>query len=126
MPDKGETKVGFNYEELVATVKMAAIFARESANMVRWEIGKGKVIISANSPQVGRNVSEIEAKIDGEGVVVAFNSRFLLDFLLAVDGKKNKEIQFETNGPLAPGLFTLANEKDLIHVIMPVRVQEGS
>ena len=126
LPEEGETKIKFKHDKLLAAVRMAAIFARESANLVKWGVGKNKVTLKANSPQIGENESEIEAEVSGKGGNIAFNSRYLLDFLSAVevDGKKAAEINFEMSGSLAPGLFTVSGDDSYQHVVMPVRVQE--
>lgn len=131
VPEKGESRVTFQYEELFSAARMAAIFARESANIVKWEVGERRVKIQANSPQVGENESVVEAEIEGPGGKIAFNSRYLLDFLNAVsfenDSKSDsakREILFEMSGGLSPGLFKIAGNDSFVHVIMPVRIQD--
>ena len=78
------------------------------------------MIISAESPQVGTNQGEIEAKTEGEKLEIAFNFRFLLDFLNSPTGE---EIIFEANGPLSPGVFKVKGDDSFLHLIMPVRIQ---
>lgn len=113
-------------EELSSAVKTAAIFAREAANIVKFKIhpsaGSGsKFEVSANAPQVGENTTEIEAKIEGEDGEIAFNTRFLQDFLSVVS---TEEIVFEMQGPLSPGVFKVKDDDSFLHIIMPVRLQE--
>ena len=126
IPKEVETKVVFGYEELLSSVRRAAIFARESANIIRWEVGESNVVISANSPQVGENETVVEAEVKGEGGKVAFNSRYLMDFFTAVDLSKTekKEIEFEMSGGLSPGQFKIKGEEGFSHIIMPVRIQD--
>jgi len=122
VPEKGETVVEFRAEELLSTIKMAAIFARESAHIIKWDIEKKRVVIEANSPEVGENKSVVEAEVKGPGGRVAFNSRYLLDYLNTVEAKS--VVVFEMGGTLAPGLFKTKGDKSFSHVIMPVRVQD--
>lgn len=121
IPEKGTTKVVFETNELTRAVRTASIFARESANIVRFKIGKSGVVVSANAPQLGDNVVGIEAKVEGEDNKIAFNSRYLLDFLNAVS---SEQLNFEMTSPLNPGIFTPVGDKSFLHIIMPVRVQE--
>jgi DNA polymerase-3 subunit beta len=107
-------------EEFLAAIRTASIFAREAANIIKFKIENGKFQISANAPQVGENITTIEAKTEGEGGEIAFNSRFLLDLLNVVP---QEEIVFEMSGPLSPGVFRLVGDETFLHIIMPVRVQ---
>ncbi len=129
IPDKQQIQAVINQEDFLGAIRTAAIFARESANIVKVGIKKGKIEVSANNPQVGGEESVVEAETKGEEGKIAFNSRYLLDFLGSVKTKieKNKggaKIILTMNGPLAPGLFKILGEEDYLHVIMPVRVQE--
>jgi DNA polymerase-3 subunit beta len=121
IPEKGKTKVVVETSELTRAVKVAAIFAREAANIVRFQIDPKGIEITANTAQVGRNVARIEAKVNGGKGKIAFNSRYLLDLLAIVE---SEEINLEIAGSLNPGVFTLKNEPSFLHIIMPVRVQE--
>ncbi len=121
IPGKGKTKVVLDREELTRAVRMAAIFARESANIVRFQISGNSLQISANTAQVGDNQSVLEAKVEGEKSEIAFNSRYLLDFLNIVN---SDQIVFETSGALNPGAFRPVGESSYLHIIMPVRVQK--
>ena len=121
LPQKGTTRVILDAQGLAMAARVAAIFARESANIIRFEVGDSKLKVSANAAQVGDNVSEVEAKIEGKGGKIAFNSRYLLDFL---NSANSDLINFEMTTSLNPGVFTPAGDKSYLHVIMPVRVQE--
>ncbi len=120
IPSEFATQMSFDREEMQKAAKVCAIFARESANIIKWSIEKGKIIVSANSPSVGENRVEVEAKVSGEENEIAFNSRYLLDLL----GTINDEIMvFEMTGPLNPGVFKIQNDNSFLHIIMPIRVQ---
>lgn len=120
IPQGFTTKAEFDKEEFMRAVKIAAIFAREQSNIVKFRVGDGKMVVMSETPQVGSNEGEIEAKTEGDKLEIAFNCRFLLDFLSAV---KIEEIVFEASGSLAPGVFKLKGETSFFHIIMPVRLQ---
>ena len=122
IPQTTETEVVMETEELAAAVRAAAIFARESANLVRWEVDKAGIVISANSPQIGENQIKVEAKVQGKGGKIAFNSRYLLEMLGAV---KSKELKLAMTGGLNPGVFKMVGDESWLHIIMPVRVSSG-
>lgn len=121
LPEESTTKLTLDLEPVLRAVRMAAVFARESANIVRFEAAKDTLKVAANTAQVGQNVSTLEAETEGKQVKIAFNSRYLLDFLNAL-GKDR--FCLKLNGALNPGVFTPVKDSSFLHLIMPVRVQE--
>jgi len=121
IPDSYSTKVTLDREELLQAIKIASVFARESANVVRFSVKTGSVELTANAPQIGQNKASVEAKIEGEPLEIAFNFKFVSDFL---SGSKGSEVIIELNESLSPGFFHDQTEPHLIHIIMPVRLQD--
>lgn len=121
IPQTKNTSILIGREEFLGAVKTASIFARESANIVKLEIGGGKVKVLANAPSLGENLSQVEAKIDGDDQRVAFNFRFLVDLLSNLE---TDQVVIEMQEPLKPVVFKNPGDKDFLHIIMPVKIQE--
>ena len=123
IPSSSQIKIVSTTGELSKAVRLAAIFARESANIVKLRLEKGKLKISANAPQVGENESEMDVTLEkggGEEFSIAFNYRYLLDLFSCLE---ETEICLGFNGPLTSGVFTVSKHPSFLHIIMPVRVQ---
>ena len=125
IPTEFKTKVEVETEELNHAVRVASIFARDSANIIKVLLDpEAGIILSANTKEVGDNVSKVEARVSGEKTEVAFNSRYVLDFLASVDAER---LCLEFSGSLSPGVFRPLLKKGIdetfLHLIMPVRVQ---
>jgi DNA polymerase III subunit beta len=120
IPKEFNTKTEINKEELLKAIRIATVFARETANIIKLSIEKTKIIVSANSPSVGEDSVEIEAKTTGESNEIAFNAKYLLDVLSAIN---EEDVVFEMNGPLNSGVFKLKGDDSFLHLIMPIRVQ---
>lgn len=120
IPEKAITKVSVDKEEFQKSIKLASIFARESANIIKIKTGSGKIKISANTPQVGENESEMEAKTEGDSNEIAFNSRYITEYL---SGLTADRVEMEIVGPLNPCVFKNPKDTSYLHIIMPVRVQ---
>ena len=120
IPSDFSTRVVTDREEFQKAVKTCSIFAREAANIIKLSLEKGKIVVSASAPSLGETSVDVEAVLDGEENEIAFNARYLLEFLGSVNSEK---IIFEMTGPLNPGVFKLDDDKDFLHIIMPIRVQ---
>jgi len=121
VPQKSQIQIIIETEALLQAVRAASIFAREASNIIKFEIKGLKLEVSSNNPQMGENKITLEVKNEGEGGKIAFNSRYLLDFLNSV---KSDLVSFEMTTSLNPGIFKPANDKSYLHVIMPIRIQE--
>lgn len=121
IPEKGKTKLIIETENLLQAVRTASIFAREAANIIKFKIKDSQLEISSNSPQSGENKINLEVKNEGDGGEIAFNARYLIDFLNVV---KSDLIEFQMSDALSPGVFSPADDKSFLHVIMPIRLQE--
>jgi len=124
IPKSSKIKVNLDREEFLRAVKLAAVFARDSANIVKVKVRKGAVELSAESQASGSQETKVDAKVTGDpgkkGFEIAFNYRFLEDFLGAV---KEDEIRIEFSATNAPGVFSDPKDKDYLHLIMPVKIQ---
>lgn len=125
IPSSFKTSARVLKKDLAAAVKTTAIFAKDSANIIKFKIesaqGGSGLRVSANAPQIGGNESEVEAKIEGEENEIAFNCRFLQEFLNIIEGE---EIVFEMGNSLSPGVFKILGDSSFLHLIMPVRITE--
>jgi DNA polymerase-3 subunit beta len=124
IPKTSGIRVRVDKEELLRVVRLAAVFARDSANIVKINLGKDSLKISAESSQSGNQETEIDAKIEGDlpagGFEIAFNYKFLEEVVKALVGE---EVLMEFNNPSSPGVFTDPKDPDYLHLIMPVKVQ---
>ncbi|MDQ2952560.1 MAG: DNA polymerase III subunit beta [Chloroflexota bacterium] len=119
---KAATTVIVQREELLQATRLASLFARDSANMLRFQVdpsGQPPLIISANAAEVGDQTAKVEATVDGQNTTIAFNSRFISDALGSVTAP---EIRLELGGPLSPGVIKIVGDDSYLHVVMPLRI----
>jgi len=125
IPNAHNTKMVVNTSDLLKAVRMAFIFARDAANIVRLHLNpgsddnQGRVVISATSAEHGDNVSELDAEIEGNAVEIAFNGRYLIDALAVID---TAQVSLETRDPSSPGLLKPVGGTDFVHVVMPMHI----
>ena len=127
IPSSFTTKARLPKSEFIKLVRIAAIFARDSGNIVRLKLEsagaskKGALTVLSSAAKVGSTDAQIEAEMTGKGGEIAFNFRYLLEVLSIIGGE---EVNFEMIESLNPGRITATDEKDsFFHIIMPVRLQ---
>ena len=108
--------------DLLQAVKLSSVFARESSNVIRLVVKKGGVSVSSESEKTGTEVTHLDAKIEGleEELTVAYNFRFIEDFLGVVE---SEEVRLELTDGSSPGVFKDSKDPDFLHLIMPVKIQ---
>ena len=80
---------------------------------------EGEIIsINSNSPEIGKIYEEVPIYLEGEGLEIVFNSRYLMDALKVVDVE---EIYLQLTGALSPGIITGVDHGDYLYLILPVR-----
>jgi DNA polymerase-3 subunit beta len=119
---KAATRIVAQREELLQATRLASLFARDSANMLRFQVdasAQPPLIISATAAEVGDNTAKVDATVDGQTTTIAFNSRFIADALGSLTAP---EVALELGGPLAPGVVKIVGDDSYLHVVMPLRI----
>jgi DNA polymerase-3 subunit beta len=124
IPRRYETSVLAYTDDLLAACRSSEVFAKDSANTAKIMITPsgnptvpGTVVVAGRSQEKGDAEAPVDASIEGQGVEVAFNIRYLIDVLNVI---KEDQVVLETSGPTAPGVVRPAGRDDFIHVIMPM------
>jgi DNA polymerase-3 subunit beta len=126
IPQSYVTRAVVDVAEFLRAIRMASIFARDGSGIVRLmaspgvELTPGKMNISARAEEVGDNVGEIDALIDGEAAKIAFNAKYLSDVLSVLE---EKQVALETTTSSSPGVLRPVGSDNYIHVVMPMFVQ---
>ncbi len=126
IPDSHESRAVVDVSEFLRETRIASIFARDGSGIIRIqciageELAPGKMTISARAEEIGDNMGEIDAAVEGDAAKIAFNSKYLQDFLQVLDGGR---VALETNGPSKQGVLRPVGDDSYIHVVMPMFVQ---
>jgi len=119
VPTKSTKKVIVPKEELARAVKRVSILSKEKTNAVKVQLEKGLLVLSTNNPDVGEANEELTVDYKNEGIVIGFNSRYLIDALSAID---RETISLEFNDALSPCLIMEEGDEHYKCVVMPMRV----
>lgn len=125
IPKTQTTRTVVDTRAFLSAAKIASFFARDAANIVRvkmepgGDLTPGQLTVAATSAEVGDNVSQIEAQIEGQNLEIAFNAKYLMEVLGVVD---TPQVALETTTNSSPGVIKPVGSQDFTHVIMPMHI----
>jgi len=127
LPKSYATRAAINTADFRQAAKRVALFARDSSNIVRLRIDAGEnggitpgtVTLAANADDLGDAMEPLVAAVDGAGLEVIFNVKYLTDVLAVID---TEEVALELNSPDKPGVVKPngASGGDYLYIIMPM------
>lgn len=121
IPNEKKSTAMASKEELIRNVKLISVFARDFSSIVICHFKKGELVLSPKIEGGAENTTTQEIEFEGEEMRVAFNFKFLLEFLNTINEDK---IIIELLRSDAPVVLKTSKDKDYLHIIMPVRIQE--
>jgi DNA polymerase-3 subunit beta len=119
VPAKSTKKVTVPKDVFTHAVKRVSILSKEKTNAVKLQLEKDRLILSTNNPEVGEATEELGVDYKGEAISIGFNSRYLMDVLMAMD---RQTIALELSDSLSPCLITEEGDENYKCVVMPMRV----
>lgn len=123
IPTTHTTRATFSRDELERALKQIAVFSKESTSTVVFKITEKVASIHPRTKTADTVEVMITPKTyEGEPLVVAFNQRFVSEFL---SNTTSEEVIFEGTESTSPGVFRLSNNPNYLHIIMPVRLDEN-
>jgi DNA polymerase-3 subunit beta len=125
IPQERNTHTVVSVAELLKACRTAQIFARDGAYIAQFhvrpgtDLEPGRLAVSATSAETGDDVSEMDAVAEGDPVDIAFNVRYLIDVLSAID---NPQVALDTISSSRPGVIRPVGDEEFVHVVMPMHL----
>jgi DNA polymerase-3 subunit beta len=125
IPSGHATRTVLDSSGFLKAARVSHLFARDAANIVRLEVAPGDelmpghITLEATSAELGDNVGQMDAHIEGDPVEIAFNAKYLIEVLAVVD---SAQVVLETTTASSPGVLRPVGDDDYIHVIMPMHL----
>lgn len=121
IPKKTNIKAIVNKEEFSSALKIGSIFARDVANNIKIKFTDNILEVVAISPQIGDNLAKIKSEITGSNLEIAFNAKFILDFLNIQD---TENIHILAVDKISPIIFKNPADMNYLYIVMPLRIEE--
>jgi len=122
IPSSFETLITLESDALADQVRRAMIFSKDSSSIIQIKYSPEELRVMASSASVGSFEGVVEgATVEGGKGDIAFNARYVLDFLQLY---KQQQIVMKITDSLKPALFSSPDNPQSTFVIMPFRLNQ--
>lgn len=120
VPQDNPEVVKIEKDDLLHALRRVSILSSERYKGIKLEVKEGRLAISANNPDLGEAVEEIDVEYSGKPLSVGFNARYLLDVLGVLGDGGEVELSFKD--ALSPSLLRKGGDEGYLYVVMPMRL----
>ncbi len=125
IPKTHATRTVVDTAALLKAVRVAFLFARDNANIVRLKIQPAssthgaQLSLAATSSDIGDSTNDLAARVEGDELEISFNAKYLIDVLSQID---DPQVVLETTQSTRPGTLRPVGmgEEEFLHVVMPM------
>jgi DNA polymerase-3 subunit beta len=124
IPESHAINVVVSRQAMITALRRAEIFARYEAHVVHLHIepDDGRIVLKADSAEMGEQTGEVEARIDGEQLHIALNTTYLRQ---AVSAMPTDDVTLGFNGNMKPVTVRPVGSVELpLGVIMPMHITD--
>lgn len=118
IPKDNKLSIVLSKYEFINGLERSTLLTKDkNTNLVKLEIKDNKVTLKSNS-QFGQLKEEIFVKKEGIDLDIAFNSRYLMDAVKAIE---DEEIKIEFNNNITPCIIKSNVNENSKYMVLPVR-----
>ena len=118
LPKEFKTDVIVLKQDLVNSLKISNIFSDNFNQMnISVPVGGESVQVKTKNTNIGENTNKIDAKVDGEGVEVNFNYKYIIDCLPSI---ASDSVSMSFNGLNKPMVIRGVSDKSFTYLVMPM------
>ncbi len=123
IPDSFSKEIIIDRRSFISALERIAVLADQQNNVVKisTNISSNNINVTADAQDVGSGSESIGAKFNGEDIQIAFNVRYLLDGLKAIE---SDSVALCCNAATTPAILSPFDDaKAFVYLIMPVQIR---
>ncbi len=118
IPAEWQTRFSVSSAELAQCIDRASTISSGNNNLVTFNVSANQLNIDSEN-ELGNVHEVIDTQVEGKEIQIAFNSRYLFDFLKNID---NQQIALSFTTNVSPCVITPAENEDFLYLLLPVRI----
>ncbi|NDF13020.1 MAG: DNA polymerase III subunit beta [Proteobacteria bacterium] len=119
IPASNDKILEIDAAQLSQAIDRVSTVSTDKSRAIKLALSKGKLTLSANSPENGTAEEEVGAHFDADAMEIGFNSKYMLEMMTQLEGDT---AQFLLSDPAAPVIVRDPSDAMALFVIMPMRV----
>lgn len=122
IPRQFERQMTLERRLFLGALERIAVLADQKNSVVKLSLDaeQQELALSVDAQDVGSGREVIPAQISGETVDVAFNVKYLMDGLKALN---TSEVQMQLNTPTSPAVLSPLGSVKMTYLVMPVQIR---
>ncbi len=122
IPESFSKSIYIERKIFISALERIAVLADQHNNVVKISINDNsqELNITADAQDVGSGSESIQVEFEGESIQIAFNVRYILEGLKAIESNK---IKLCCNASTTPAVFLPIDNNGFTYLVMPVQIR---
>jgi DNA polymerase III subunit beta len=120
IPKQSRHQVRIARDDLLASIKRAAIFSNERYHGVKFALSAGILTVSSTSPEMGEASETLDVDFKGEEFSIGFNANYVREALGVIPS--GEDVMLGLSDDVSPGVITTPSDSMFTYVVMPMRL----
>lgn len=116
------TKIEINKTEFLNSLERASLISKDNKKTpVKLEIKNNESLIITSNTEFGTSYEEVKIDLEGEELTIAFNPKYLIEALRAID---DEIISIQFMSTLSPCIIKSIDKDDYKYLILPLKLND--
>ena len=120
IPSSFELEIKVKSSEFYNVIDRASLLTSEKdKNIVKFECSNKELMVSSNSPEIGRVEEKMDIEKNNENdIKIAFSARFMMDAIRTID---SNDVILKFNSDVKPIIIMDEKDDSLLQLILPIK-----
>ncbi len=121
IPKDNDKNVVADRAGLLESLRRVSILSSDKIKGVKFTLSKDVLVLSSSSPDIGDAREELVVEYDGDDLEIAFNAKY---FIEALDAVNDEKVELKLKDQLSPGVLMPVEKKGggYTYIVMPMRL----
>ena len=118
IPKEFDIELECSFDDLFNMIDRASLLTSDrEKNTIKLSLNKNELMISSNSPEIGKVEEKIEVNSD-KAINISFSSKFMLD---AIKSFNSEKIVICMNNDISPIVIKNNDDESLVQLVLPIK-----